>query len=88
MGWRAVSYRLGSGTLQLRKPRRRSRPTGEARCHCWEGQEEEGWTTIGISLKTQRVSEDGAPLAHSMAGENPLAWATGNLEFLMQAMGD
>ena len=25
-------------------------PTGEARCHCWEGQEEEGLIAIGISV--------------------------------------
>ena len=35
---------------QLREPGRGSRPVGEARCHHWGGQEEEGWDTIGISF--------------------------------------
>ena len=35
---------------ELRKLRRRSGSAGEARCHCWGGQEEEEWTTIGISF--------------------------------------
>ena len=43
-------YDLGSGTPQLREARKRSGHIGEARCHCWGGQEEEGRTIIGISF--------------------------------------
>ena len=50
----AVCYRLGSRTPRNREPGRRSGPTGETRHHCWEGQEEEGSTAIGISLYTRR----------------------------------
>ena len=35
---------------QQREPGRRSGPAGEAGRYCWEGQEEERWTTIGNSL--------------------------------------
>ena len=32
----------GEGKPQQREPRRRSRPAGEARCHCWEGKRRRG----------------------------------------------
>ena len=38
-----VLHKLESGALQVRECRRRPRPTVEARCHCWGGQEKEGW---------------------------------------------
>ena len=58
---------------QQREPGRRSGPTGETRCHCWGGQEEEGRTTIGIScIQVHIVSEDGAPLMQAKGGKKPL----------------
>ena len=45
-----VGLRLRRGRPQQREPGRRSRPAGEARCHCWGGGEEEGWTIIRNSL--------------------------------------
>ena len=45
-----VCYGLGSGTPRQREPRRRSGPVGKARCLCWGELEQEGQTTIGISL--------------------------------------
>ena len=33
--------------------REKSEPTGEARHHCWGGENEEGKTAIGISLHTR-----------------------------------
>ena len=36
--------------MPAREPGRRSRLAGERRHHCWGGQEEEGWTAIGISF--------------------------------------
>ena len=48
-----VHQGLESRMSQLREPRRRSGPTGKARCHKKKeegGQEEEGWTATGISF--------------------------------------
>ena len=45
-----MCQQLGSGAPELRKPGRRSGHTGEARCHCWGGQEEKGQTAIGVSF--------------------------------------
>ena len=73
MGRVAVCYGLGSGMPRQRKPRKRSGPTKEARCHCWGGQEEEGWTTIVISLHTRGLSEGQAPQVQAMGGKKPLA---------------
>ena len=62
-----------------REPERRSEPTGGARCHCWGGQENKGWTAIGIfSLVTHRLSDGGAPLGQATDGKALLAWVTGN----------
>ena len=65
MGW-------GQNTIAERI-QRRSGPTGEARNHCWEGQEEEGRITIGISLFTRKLSEGVAPLTQVTSGKRPLA---------------
>ena len=75
-----------SGTPQPREPRRRSGPTGGARSHYWGGQEEEGWTTIGISLGTLGLSEGEVPLVQATGGKKPLAWATGDQALLVQAL--
>ena len=66
---------------QLREPRSRSGPGGEARCHCWGGQEEEGQTTTGISLPVHICTQTlrgGVPLAQATCGKRPLAWAVGD----------
>ena len=84
-----VHHGLGSGIPQLRETGRRSGPTGEARCHCWGGQEDEGCTAIGISFfgRVHRLSEGRAPLAQAMGGERPLAWAVGDQAPLGWAKG-
>ena len=81
-----VSYGLVSGTTQPTEPGRRYGPEGETKCHCWGRQEEEGQTTIRISLHTHRLSEDGVPLAQSTGGKKPLTWATGDGVLLVQAL--
>lgn len=64
-----------------------SEPIGEARCHCWGGKKEEGWTTIGIFFCVHTWTfEGGAPLEQAMGGKIPVAPATGNQRLLV--MGD
>lgn len=46
MGRGAVRHGLGSGMPGQREPRRRSRPTREARHCCWGGRKGEGQTSI------------------------------------------
>ena len=48
-----MRQRLGISAPQLREAGMRSGPTGEARHHCWGGQEEVGRATIGISISAQ-----------------------------------
>ena len=50
-----MCYELGSGMSLHRE----TGPEGEARHHCWGGQEEESWITVGISLHMHRLSEGG-----------------------------
>ena len=59
----------GCRAPQLREPERRSGPTREAKYHCWEKQEDERKTTIGMSFSEHvcRLLEDGA-----MDGKAPL----------------
>ena len=84
MGRGAEPYRLGSGIPGQREPRRRSRPSGEARRHCWGGQEEEGQITIGNSLclsmhaHAHGLSKGRAALAQATGSEKGLAslWET------------
>ena len=45
-----VHQELGSGMPQRGDPGRRYGSIEEARHHCWGGQEEEQWPTIGISF--------------------------------------
>ena len=71
-----MCHGLGSRTLQPKEPKGRSGPTGGARHHCWEGQEEEGQKAIGISLYTCGLSE---------GGERPLVWAKGDWALFMRA---
>ena len=78
MGWGAECYGLRDRKPQPSDHKRRSGPTGEARCHCCGGWEEKVWTSIGLSLYMHRLSEDGAPLAQATTGERPLTWATGD----------
>ena len=83
-------YQLGSGTPQQREPGRRFGPAGEARCHCWGGREEEGWTAIGISLHTCMCAQalrGGIPLVQARGGKKPLAQDTGDWVLLVQATG-
>ena len=78
--------------LQLREPRRRSGPTGEARHHCWGGQEEEGWTTIRISFPAH-VCVDFQRVEHiwhrlQVARGHLLGlWETGHLSCRLQVAG-
>ena len=57
---------LGGGVPQQRDSGRRSEPAGEAKRHCWGGQEEEGWTAMEIffSAHTQTLREH--PLQHQL----------------------
>ena len=75
--------------MPAREPGRRSRLAGERRHHCWGGQEEEGWTAIGISFsehgqtlrkwgyRQQGTSHTGygqqAPLPRATGGSAPCA---------------
>ena len=73
---------------QLREPRRRSGPEGEAKQHCWGGSEKEGQTAIGISFPVHTQALRGwVPPAKAMDGERPLAWAAGDRALLVWAMG-
>ena len=81
--WRQ-SEGLGSGVPQdgewnatAKGTGRRSEPAGKARCHCWGRPEEEGKTTIGISLCTHGLSEGRAPLTQATDGKRQHARATG-----------
>ena len=47
---------MGNRAPQQREPGRRSGPTGEARHHCWGGQEK-GQTTMGISFMVHGLSK-------------------------------
>ena len=49
--------------------------------------EEEGWSTIGISLCIHRLSDGRAPLAQAMGAEKTLAWSMGDWVLLVQPMG-
>ena len=72
---------------QSRKPRRRSGPVEEARCHCWEGEKRRGRAPQGISLHMCRLSEGGMPLAQATGGERALSQAMGDRALLVQAKG-
>ena len=64
---------------QQKEPRRRPGPGGEAKCRCGRGQEEEGWTAIGISFSVHALDlHCGAPLAWAVGGQVPLARAKDN----------
>ena len=60
MGGGMIYHGQGRGTPQQKEPRRRSRPAGEARHHCWDGQEEEGRSTIGNSLNRSMCMPTGS----------------------------
>ena len=76
-----------SGMPWQRELGRGSGPTGEARRHCWGGQEQEGWTAIGISLRRHfQLSEGSMPLVRATGVEKPLG-AKGDREILVQARG-
>ena len=86
-----VCHGLGSGTPQQREHQRRSRSAGEAGCHCWRGQGEEGWTTIGNSLhQSMRMPvglEGGAALAQAMGWREASCSFRGDWALLVQATG-
>ena len=92
MGGEVVCYRLGSGMPQQREPGGRSGSPGEARCHCWGGQEKEGRTAIGNSLcpslhtHAHRLSEGGAALEQAMCGKKPLAHLGETRHFLCRLL--
>ena len=61
-------------------------PAGEARCHCWGGQEEEGQATIGMSLPAQAPTlRAQAPPVQASGVKEPLAWAVGDGALLLWA---
>ena len=80
-----MSYQLGSGTPQLREPRRRTGPSGEARGR--GGGEGEGQTTIGISLCTSGLTERRVPLVQATVSEKPLAQVMEDQALLVRATG-
>ena len=93
-----MHHGLRSGIPQLREPRRRPGPTGEARHHCWERQEEEGQTTIGISFPEHMQALIGQAasgtdyrwqrlLAQAMGDQALLVWAMGGRTLLVWAKG-
>jgi len=60
-----------------REPGKRSGHAGEARSHCWGGQEDEGWTAIGNSLHQRGHMptdlEGRVDLVQAARGKKPLA---------------
>ena len=87
-GWGAKHKRLGSGMPQLRELRRRSGPAGEARCHCWWGQEEEGLTTIGIFFPVHAwILRGWGTSGTGYRWQGSLAQAVGDLAPLIQDSG-
>ena len=87
-GGEVVFYGRVSGMPLQRELGRGPGPTGEARRHCWGGQEQEGWTAIGISLRRHfQLSEGSMPLVRDTGVEKPLVGAKADREILVQATG-
>ena len=73
-----MSHGLRSKVPQPREPGR-SVPAGEARCHCWRGQKQDGQTAIEISFpaQVQTRADSQAPLVLATGGEAPFPQAIG-----------
>ena len=68
-----VCHGLGKETV------RRCEPIGEAKCHSWGGQDEEGWTALRISFPEHSMNLRGLSTMVQATGDRaPFAWAMGN----------
>ena len=84
MGRRVACHRLERGTPWQREPRRKSRPAGEARRHCWGGQEEEGQTACTRACAYRQALRGWDGSVQALVSEKPLACLGDTGQFLFR----